>query len=501
MDEKEPNKVGEAIVEAEEKVKDALTQPVDKYLTISEFRRALKLPLVIVRQMISWGMVEAFVAIDGTLRISGNEVERMRVFLHNPWNKIKVFSKALGPGIITGASDDDPSGIATYSTAGAKFGLGLLWMSAWLLPMMAAIQETCARIGIITNKGLAGVLQKHYRKRIVMGAVLLLIIANVVNIAADIGAMAASIRLFGNISFPLLAVIIALVVVLMEIFIPYDKYVKVLKWLTIVLLGYIICGFIVHPDWVQILKSSIVPQFQFSRGFIFAVIAFFGTTITPYLFFWQTSEEVEENEIATDSGKMTPLKVKGRIATRRTDIKTGMFYSQLVAYFIVLTTATVLFKNGIVDIESADQAAAALRPLAGDYAFVLFAVGIIGTGLLAIPILAGSCAYALAEVMNWKEGLSRPYKSAKSFYGAIAVAVLLGLLLNFVGINPMRMLYYAAYLNGLVAVPLLIVIMIVGNDKKIMGEETHPMWVKIFGWASVIFMALAVVVSIVLAVT
>lgn len=500
MGEKEPKKVGEVLVEAENSVKNILTQPVDKYLTISEFRRALKLPLVIVRRMISWGMVEAFVAVDGTLRISGNEVERIRIFMHNPWNRTKVFFRALGPGLVTGASDDDPSGIATYSTVGAQFGFALLWMSAWLLPMMAAIQETCARIGIITNKGLAGVLQRHYKKSIVIGAVFLLIIANIVNISADIGAMAASVRLFTNINFSLIAVMIALVVVLMEVFIPYQNYIKVLKWLTVALFGYIITGFIVHPDWAVIIKDAIVPQFEFREVFVFAVIAFFGTTITPYLFFWQTSEEVEENEIATDSGKMTKVKVKGRIAERRTDIKTGMFFSQLVAFFIILTTGTVLFNNGVHDIATADQAAAALKPLAGDHAFILFASGIIATGLLAIPVLAGSCAYALAEVMNWKEGLNKPFKSAKGFYSAIAISVIAGLALNFVGIPPMKMLYYAAYLNGLVAVPLLIVIMIVGNDKKIMGDETHPKWVKFFGWMAVIFMSVAVAVSIVLAI-
>lgn len=500
MDDKDPKKVGEALVEAKDEIKDVLTQPVERYLTISEFRRELNLPLVVVKRMITWGMITAFVTVDGTLRISGDEVEKMRRFMHNPWNRTKVFFRALGPGIITGASDDDPSGIATYSTVGAQFGFALLWMSAWLLPMMAAIQETCARIGIITNKGLAGVLQKHYKKSIVIGAVFLLIIANVVNISADIGAMVASVRLFTNVSFSLIAVLVAIIVVLMEVFIPYQNYVKVLKWLTIALFGYIITGFIIHPDWIIILKNAFIPHFQFSKLFVFGIIAFFGTTITPYLFFWQTSEEVEENEIASDSGKMTKIKVKGRIAERRTDIKTGMFYSQLVAFFIVLTTGSVLFQNGIHDIASADQAAQALRPLAGNYAFVLFASGIIATGLLAIPVLAGSCAYALAEVMNWKEGLTKPFKSAKSFYSAIAIAVLFGLALNFVGVNPMKALYYAAYLNGLVAVPLMIVIMVIGNDKKIMGEETHPKWVKFFGWMAVIFMSVAVGASIVLAI-
>lgn len=498
--EKEHKPLAEVVVDAKDKVKETLAQPVDDYLTISQFRKQVGIPLVLARKLVSWGMITAFTAVDGTLRISGDQVEKAQKFLQNPWTRTKLILKSLGPGLVTGASDDDPSGIGTYASVGAQFGFALLWMCAWLLPMMAAIQEVCARIGIVTNKGLAGVLQKFYHKRVVLIAVLLLVIANIVNIAADIGAMAAALRLFADINFALLAVIIALAVVLVEIFVPYKSYVKILKWLAVSLLAYIVTGFIVHPDWFVVLREAFVPNISFNEAFLFAIIAFFGTTITPYLFFWQTSEEVEEASVAGISGPQTPRKIKNRIAHRRTDIKAGMFISNLVSFFIILTTATVLHRNGIFNIETASQAAEALKPLAGNYAFLLFAVGIIGTGLLAVPILAGSCAYALAEVMNWDEGLNKPFKSAKSFYGAIAVSVLLGLLLNFVGINPMKMLYYAAYLNGLISAPLLIIIMLVGSNKKVVGEETHPGWVKFFGWMAVSFAIVAVGVSIVLAI-
>ncbi len=471
-----------------------------KLLTVSEFRRELGIPLILARKLAVWGIVEAFVAVDGTLRFTGESIEQAEEILKNPWKKLKLFSRSLGPGLITGASDDDPSGIATYSAVGAKFGFALLWMTLWTTPLMLAIQEACARIGIVTNQGLSGVLQRHYKKNIVMVAVLLLIVANVANIGADIGAMAASLRLLIDVNFVAAAVVFAAVVVLLEIFVPYHSYVKVLKWLTIFILGYIVTGIIIHPDWFEVIRSTFRPEARLEKEFVFAIVAFLGTTITPYLFFWQTSEEVEENKLEFGDGniRLTPYKRSQRIARMRTDVKTGMILSNLVAFFIILTTASVLFKNGITDIESAEQAAEALRPLAGQYAYFLFAAGIIGTGLLAVPILAGSGAYALAELMNWEEGLEKPFSKAKAFYIIIALSVIFGLGLNFIGINPMIALYYAAFLNGAIAVPLMIVIMVVGNDKKIMGSETHPKWVSFFGWSGVVSMAAAVILTFIL---
>lgn len=475
-----------------------------KLHTLSEFRREAGIPLVLAKKLVVWGEVEAIRLVDGTIRVTEADVLKIKELAKNPRKKLSLYLKALGPGLITGASDDDPSGIGTYSAVGAMFGLSILWMAAWLLPIMLAVQEACARIGIVTNHGLAGVLQKHYRKKIVAGIVLLLIIANVINIGADLGAMAASLTMLLGINFYAAAIGFAFLIVLIEIFFRYHTYVRVLKWLTISVFAYIVAGFIVHPDWLAVFKNTFVPTIKFDKNYVFAMVAVFGTTITPYLFFWQTSEEVEENKLAkaqsrgaekpaeknTDQEKNKIL--HDRIAHMRTDVGTGMVLANVVFFFIIVTTAQVFFRNGIFDIGSAQDAALAFRPLAGNYAYLLFALGIIGTGLLAVPILAGSGAYALSEVMKWREGLELKFSRARGFYLVIAVSILVGLGLNFLGVNPIKALYYSAYINGIIALPLLAAIMIVGNDKKIMGEETNPFWVKIFGWLAVGFMIVAI---------
>jgi NRAMP (natural resistance-associated macrophage protein)-like metal ion transporter len=467
--------------------------------TISELRHELGIPLVMTRKLLVWGIIEAEKTADGTLKIAESEVLDAKDILKNPWTRFKLFARSLGPGIITGAADDDPSGIGTYSSVGAQFGFGLIWLAPWLLPLMTAVQEACARIGIVTNKGLAGVLLKHYKKWVVGVVVLLLITANVANIGADISAMSASIRLLIPVNFTLIAIFLTLLIILIEILIPYRNYAKILKWLTLSLFAYIITGFIIRPDWALIFQKAIIPQVTFSKEVIFAIVAVFGTTISPYLFFWQTSEEVEENDLCTDK-KCVEHRLPNRIGRMRTDVKTGMIFANLTFFFIVLTTAKVLNAEGITNIESADQAARALRPLVGDRAFLLFALGIVGTGLLAIPVLAGSGAYALAELMNWREGLEKKFTQAKAFYIVIAASILVGLGLNFIGIPPMTALYWAAFLNGVISIPLLFVIMIVGNDKRIMGKETHPTWVKVFGWSAFGFATVAVVTMIILSV-
>jgi NRAMP (natural resistance-associated macrophage protein)-like metal ion transporter len=471
-----------------------------KFFTLSEFRHEVGIPLVLARKLILWGEVEAEKAIDGTLRVARSEVLVAKNLIATPWQKALYFFRALGPGLITGASDDDPSGIGTYSSVGAKFGFSILWMAAWLLPIMFAIQEACARIGIVTNKGLAGVLQKHYRKRVVFVAVMLLIIANVVNIGADLGAMSSALAMLTGFNFYFGAIFFALLSIAMEVFVGYHFYVKFLKWLALSVLAYVVTGFIINPDWRVIFHATFLPSFKFSEEYIFAMVAVFGTTITPYLFFWQTSEEVEENKLHKKLHKLLLGKKEDdlptKIARMRTDVGTGMILANVVFFFIVLTAAQTFFANGITNIESAEQAAQALRPLAGDWAYLLFAVGIIGTGLLAVPILAGSGAYALSELMHWHEGLELKFSRAKGFYAVIIISILVGLFLNFFQINPIRALYYSAFLNGVIALPLLIVIMVVGNDKKIMGRETHPRWVKFFGWLAVVFMAVLVLVSI-----
>lgn len=480
---------------------DAGFQNSEKLFTLSEFRHEVGIPLVLTHKLVVWGLVKVVRTADGTVKVTESELIETREFLKNPWTRTKLFFKALGPGVITGAADDDPSGIGTYSSVGAQFGFGLIWLAPWLLPLMTAVQEACARIGIVTNKGLAGVLLKHYKKWAVFAVVVLLIIANVANIGADISAMTASINLLIPVNFTVTAIILTLLIIAIEIAIPYKHYAKILKWLALSLFAYIITGFIIHPDWAFIFREALIPQMTFNKTYLFAIVAVFGTTISPYLFFWQTSEEVEENKSrdkVDEEGRPITHKLTDRIAHMRTDVRTGMIFANLTFFFIVLTTAKVLNSNGIFSIDSAEQAALALRPLAGDQAFLLFALGIIGTGLLAIPVLAGSGAYALSELMNWREGLEKKFSRAKAFYLVITFSIVIGLLINFIGINPMKALYYSAFLNGVIAVPLLFVIMIVGNDKAIMGRETHPAWVKFFGWAAFAFSSVAVLTILVM---
>jgi NRAMP (natural resistance-associated macrophage protein)-like metal ion transporter len=465
--------------------------------TLSEFRREAGIPLIVAKKLILWGEVKAVRLKDGAVRISEDEVQRVRLKFRNPRARWKYFLRVLGPGVITGASDDDPGGIATYSSVGAQFGFAILWTAAWLLPIMFAIQEVSARIGIVTNHGLTHVLQKHYSRKIVLGVVVLLLVANVVNIGADLGAMAASLHLLAGADFYFGAMFFALFIILIEIFFQYHVYVRFLKWLTFAVFAYIVAGFMANPDWIEVLKNAFVPKIYFNENYIFALVAVFGTTITPYLFFWQTSEEVEENKLI--KMKMTKRVVHTRVREMRTDVGAGMLLANIVFFFIILTTAQVLFKHGVTNIGTAEQAASALKPFAGNAAYLLFALGIIGTGILAIPILAGSGAYALCEILKWQEGLEQKFSRAKGFYLIIAFSIAIGLAMNFFGIEPIKALYYSAYLNGIIALPLLIAIMMVGNDKRIMGSETHPRWVKIFGWASVVFMIAAVVATIILA--
>ncbi|HLM83816.1 MAG TPA: divalent metal cation transporter [Candidatus Bathyarchaeia archaeon] len=473
------------------------THPRGTLHTLSEFRREAGIPLVIAKKMVVWGEVKAVKIAGGTVRITEEEVQRVRKIFENPREKVKYYLRILGPGIITGASDDDPSGIGTYSSVGAMFGFAILWTAAWLLPVMFAIQEVSARIGIVANHGLANVIQKHYGKKIVLGIVSILIIANVVNIGADLGAMAASLKMLTGIDVSLAAVSFALIIIFIEIFFQYHVYVKVLKWLTLSVFAYIFAGIIASPNWGEVLANTFVPKIYWNENYIFALIAIFGTTVTPYLFFWQTSEEVEENKLLKIKSDKRTLCT--RVREMRTDVGAGMLLANIVFFFIIVTTAQVLFKNGITNIGSAEQAALALKPLVGNFAYALFALGIIGTGLLAIPILAGSGAYALSEVMKWREGLELKFSRAKGFYLIIAFSIIVGLLINFIGIEPIKALYYSAYLNGIIALPLLIAIMIVGNDKRIMGAETHPLWVKIFGWLAVVFMFGAIAATILLA--
>jgi len=391
----------------------------------------------------------------------------------------------LGPGLVTGAADDDPSGIATYSQVGAQFGYSMAWTMFFGFPLLASIQAICAQIGATTGKGIAQNLRRHYPRPLLQFVVILLLIANVINLGADLGAMAASLGLL--LPGPLLGFtfLFGLVSVLLEVFVSYNRYARVLKWATLSLFSYVAVVMVVGVPWGEAIRSTLVPQFTFDKGHAMALVAIFGTTISPYLFFWQAGQEVEEQR----RRHVKPLCVSPRqagteLARIRTDTLVGMGFSHIVALFIVIATAATLHANGITEIESAAQAAQALRPIAGNLAFALFAVGVIGTGMLAVPVLAGSAAYAVSEAFGWTEGLDRKPREAKAFYGVIALATLGGVALNVIGIDPMKALYWAAVVNGLLAPPLMIVTMLIARNPSAMGGMPISRGLAIGGWLS-----------------
>ena len=410
--------------------------------------------------------------------------------------RIKTVSKIIGPGVITGLSDDDPSGIGTYSIAGARFGLGLNWLAPFQLPLMIAIQEMCARLGLVTGRGLAGNIKQFLSRRWLYLSVFLLVIANTVNIGADISAMAASMKLVAGGNLVFWAIILTIIIIVLEIFVSYRVYANILKWLGIFFFAYVITAFLTPQNWSEVFLSLIRPKIQFSREFLLTAVGFLGTTISPYLFFWQTSEEVEE-EVAAGKIKEIGQKIKfvhpKEIKKMRWDTVLGMVFSQAIAVFIVITCAATLFKNGVIDIDSAEKAASALQPLAGDMAGWLFAIGIIAAGFLGIPVLAGSAAYAMSEAFGWREGLFHKFKEARGFYSVIAAATAVGLLINFLGVNPIKALLYAAVLNGLVAVPLIAFIIILANKKEVMGAQVNRWYSNLFGWLTFAVMLLAAV--------
>jgi len=410
--------------------------------------------------------------------------------------------KFLGPGLITGASDDDPSGIATYSQAGAKFGLGMLWLAIFQYPLMTAIQEMCARIGLVTGDGIAGVMKRKYSKPVVFPLVFLLLVANTINTGADIGAMAASVRLvFPQIPFVVAIVSFAALILAAEILVPYEKYVRVLKYLTLSLFAYVVTALIVGGNAVQILLSSVIPHIEFTKEYVMILVAIFGTTISPYLFFWQASEESEEDVAKhkiKEIGQGKPKITKKEVKIMRMDVAVGMAFSVLIMSSIVITSAGSLHANGITDISTSAEAANALEPLvktfpySGKIAEAIFALGIIGTGLLAVPVLAGASAYAISDTFGWKQGLGMRFKQAKPFYLIIAISTILGLVINFVGIDPIKALIYTAVINGIITVPILFVILKIANDKKILEDKTNGLGSNILGWLTFMIMGLSV---------
>ncbi len=440
------------------------------------------------------GVSAPAVVLDKTIELSNKMTERPRQQANASVKRAKDYWHALGPGLTTGASDDDPSGIATYSQAGAQHGFGFLWLSLWTFPLMSLVQEMCARIGMVTGRGLAGNIRVYYSDRTLRFVTLLLFAANAFNIGADLGAMAKAVQLLNpSLSFGWLVVGFALVSLLLQILTPYARYARYLKWLALVLISYVVSALLARVDWSMALRATFVPDITFDRDSLLLICAILGTTISPYLFFWQTSQEVEEK---ISAGKTTlrqrrSATAPSEIKRMRVDVWTGMFLSNLVMFFIIAACGWVLFPNGITNIESAAQAAEALRPFAGDATYYLFALGIIGTGLLAIPILAGSSSYAVSESLRWKGSLHTPLKQAHAFYGVIIISMLVGLGLNFVGIDPIKALIYSAAANGIVAPFVLFFIVRLSGNKKVMGHWVNNPVVTLIGWLTMGLMSVA----------
>ncbi|RFB76481.1 NRAMP family divalent metal transporter [Methylovirgula sp. 4M-Z18] len=412
------------------------------------------------------------------------------------WQRLKEHPlRHVGPGLITGVADDDPSGIATYSQAGAQFGLNMLWTMPLAFPLMAAIQLMCAHIGRVTGKGLAANIKEAFPPYVLQIAVFLLVIANTLNIAADVAAMGEVAELVSGINRHTMTLAFVLLTLGLQIFVPYHRYVWFLKWLTLSLLAYVAVLFTVHVPWGDVAARSLWPHIAFDTTTATVVVGVFGTTISPYLFFWQASEEVEDmrNHNNAKSLLQNENAARGELDRISWDTWSGMFYSDITAYFIILATAVTLNVAGVTDIETAAQAASALRPLAGEFTYLLFALGILGVGLIGVPVLAGSAAYALSEAMDWQWGLERKAKDARGFYGVIAVSVLVGLVIQYSPINPMRALFWSAVINGVVAVPLMAVIIVLACRKSVMGKYTEKMPIVVLGWIGTLVMGAAAI--------
>jgi len=408
--------------------------------------------------------------------------------------RVRAFFAELGPGLITGAADDDPSGISTYSVTGASFGYAPLWIALFSFPLMCAVQIMCARLGMVTGRGLAGVLRRRYSRGVLWSACGLLVIANVFNIGADLGGMAEATHMMTGVSPLIWTPAYAILITSLLFWTSYRLIVKVFKWMTLVLFAYVVAAFLANPDWRLIWRSTLIPHVEWSQSYLATFVGILGTTISPYLFFWQASQEVEEER---KIGRDTVGKRKGatdeEIRKSRTDVIAGMFFSNFVMYFIILTTAATLNAHGIKNIETAQQAAEALRPLAGSGAYLLFTLGLIGTGMLGVPVLAGAAAYAIAEANAWRGTLEDRPRLAMKFYTVVAAAMILGIALNYFGINAVKMLFWSAILNGVLAPPLIVLVVLLTSSSKVMGERTNPAILKWLGWATAAIMAAAAI--------
>jgi NRAMP (natural resistance-associated macrophage protein)-like metal ion transporter len=417
-----------------------------------------------------------------------------------PHRGVQLFLKELGPGLITGAADDDPSGISTYSVAGASYGYATLWTALLSFPLMAAIQLMCARLGMVTGCGLASVIRTHYSRWVLWFACALVIVANVFNIGADLGGMADAMQMITHVPAYYWTPFFAVLIMGLLLWTSYRTMARIFKWLTMVLFAYVITAFLAHPNWAAVLRATFVPHIEWTKEYLAVLVGILGTTISPYLFFWQAAQEVEEER---DHGKITVAQRKGstneELRVARTDVITGMLLSNLVMYFLILTTAATLNAHGMKNIETAKQAAGALRPLAGKGAYWLFTLGLIGTGMLAVPVLAGSCAYAIAEAAKWKSGsLNIKPRLALKFYAVIGVSILVGLAFDFAGLNAVKMLFWSAILNGLLAPPLVILVVLLTSDRKVMGNRVNSRGMQALGWMCALVMtaaAMALLVS------
>jgi NRAMP (natural resistance-associated macrophage protein)-like metal ion transporter len=401
----------------------------------------------------------------------------------------------MGPGLITGASDDDPSGIATYSQAGAQFGYTMGWTLLFTYPLMCAIQLISAHVGRVTGRGLAGNMRRHYPAPLLYLLVGLLVVANTINIGADLGAMAAALHLL--VDGPVLVYVVgfAVVTVLLEVVVRYSRYVSVLRWLTLSLFAYVATVFVVGVPWLTVARNLVLPHISFSGDYLTVIVGVFGTTISPYLFFWQASEEVEDEKEDPNAKPLieAPHQAPAQMARMQLDTIVGMGFSNLIALFIILTTAATLNAHGVTDIQTSSQAAEALRPIAGRFAFTVFAMGIIGTGLLALPVLAGSVAYAVGEALHWRVGLAARPGRARAFYGTIAAATFVGAVLNFTPLDPIKALFWSAVVNGVAAVPIMVMIMLMASRRKVMGQFKLTPWLKTLGWLATAVMAAAAI--------
>jgi NRAMP (natural resistance-associated macrophage protein)-like metal ion transporter len=405
----------------------------------------------------------------------------------------KGFFANLGPGLITGAADDDPSGISTYSVAGASFGYAPLWTALFSFPLMAAVQLMCARLGMVTGRGLASVIRHRYPRWVLWSSCALLIVANVVNIGADLGGMAEATQMVTGVSQFFWTPFYTILIVSLLFWLSYRHIARIFKWLTLVLFAYAITAFLAYADWSAVLRATFLPHIEWTRAFIAVLVAILGTTISPYLFFWEAAQEVEGERARGRNLAQRKGATDEELRESRTDVVTGMFFSNIVMYFIILTAAATLHAHGHTNIATARQAAEALRPLAGAGAYWLFTLGIIGTGMLGVPVLAGSCAYAVAEGAGWGGSLEQKPHGAKKFYGVMAIAMIVGLAMNFSHIDAIKMLFVSAVVNGLLAPPLILLVVLLTNDRKVMGKRVNGAMLRIFGWIAFLVMTAAAV--------